>query len=326
MFRVIRTDGDKNLGGNLLTSHIAENIIDGINDKYDLVLPYTIDDYDEAYCKLSKEACINDCAEIFNFSENIKCALSEDPDYCDGDISITDDSSGKREEVWYEYKFTNESIEKIIGGDIQKTIDITSSMIEWARDNGIEIDDIVLIGGSSQIPMIEKKMNEIFPSVIVDVDVSTLIAKGAARVANNSRIKIRECTNAEIGVKSKVGALLDAFKMIIPDNAPLPYSASADFLITNNDSDSMKIAVYERDVKRKLKNDTIRDKSVRKIDEIIINDIPKHSPAERMIAAITFTYNSDGSLDLKADLKINDRIIVENHKVIKESNLIAEEG
>ena len=92
------------------------------------------------------------------------------------------------------------------------------------------------------------------------------------------------------------------------------------FIVQDKNAKRMTITVYERNIKSKPKNETIRDKSVQKLDELIIDNLPDSD--SNLIVTITFTANKDGSLKLSADIKSNGKVISKEHTIEKESNLL----
>ena len=320
VFKVRSTDGDKHLGGNNITQKIVNLFIDQLNEDFEYDIPYTIEDYDSDYCELQWNDFIVLYMDILSICNNIKEELSEGESVFEDVLEVKKDDDIQE----WEYYYTAEEICKAIEDEVDTTINITKNMLKYAKDNDISIDNIILTGGSSQLPMVEEKLSKIFNanSIDLDVDVTTLISRGATLVANEkySIDKIEETTNAEIGVKSRIGSVVDGFKPIIPDGVRLPYTASSDFIVQDKNAKRMTITIYERNIKSKPKNETIRDKSVQKLDELIIDNLPDSD--SNLIVTITFTANKDGSLKLSADIKSNGKVISKEHTIEKESNLL----
>jgi len=347
IFSVLYTDGDEHLGGNDITDKIANYIIEEINNEFldkgiDLELPLKPKNYNSEMCNIDELSYLTNYNKIIEVcNEQIKHRLSDGKNEFYGEIPIIigKKDDGRDERYYYEYKYSLEQINELIEDEIERTVDITRTAIEWSatrknenpRENNIKIDRIILAGGSSQIPMIKQMLEQSAVSeydeqfgnipVISDDDVSTLISRGAAIMANeNYRASgVKEKTNYEYGVQGEIGAVLDAFDMIIPDNEDIPCHRCKTFKI-KDDFDNLEIKIYTRNAKSKNKrNITIRSKAVQFIDELIIENIPKD---KNRTVEIDFTINQDGSLSIQADIKAGEKIISKNHKIQKGSNLL----
>lgn len=178
-FEEIATNGDKKLGGNNLTKRLAQAILERINDDYGLDLSLDEDDFDEEYSGMSFVDYYKNIMAIRQAANNIKESLSEE---LDTEEPINLILPGNKFDT-YIADFSRDELEELIRDDIEETVDITDRTIQEAHDQGIEaIDQIVLAGGSSNIPlvreMLEEKLKE--QNISNSDDVSTLISRGAA--------------------------------------------------------------------------------------------------------------------------------------------------
>lgn len=326
IFKVRHTDGNENLGGNNITDKITEDIIKRINDDFNFNMPVSPKKYTERKCTMSRQDYFINYHKICSACENIKCGLSKNKRDFIGEIIIADSGNP----VSYEYEYTADRINSLIEEYIDKTIEITQNAVRWADEHKYRIDRIILAGGSSQIPMIIEKLNNKITSkltgkipAISDDDISMLISRGAALVANDnySKDNIVESTNYEIGVKMARGSLLDEFYTIIPDNQELPYTGSCDFEIPDGSSE-YSLEIFQRDSKHMNPKDdiTIRNSAVRSKDVLYLQNIPAEKYNRRVY--FEFTLNADGSLSVTATIKNGEDTISQNHIIEKESNLL----
>lgn len=84
----------------------------------------------------------------------------------------------------------------IISPWVDKTISLTKQMLDRvkAEKNGFTVDKVILIGGSSRLPIVSEKLKEICPvepMPVLDVDVA--VANGAAIYINIDNVDVETC-------------------------------------------------------------------------------------------------------------------------------------
>jgi len=88
-----------------------------------------------------------------------------------------------------EVKLSREDFNKEIGKIVQETVDLTHAAIKHSPLEIDEIDEVVLVGGSSRNLLVREKLIEIFgetrleKSLQEDIDPDEMVAKGAAKYA-----------------------------------------------------------------------------------------------------------------------------------------------
>lgn len=94
----------------------------------------------------------------------------------------------------YEMPITKNFFNNLISPVIDRTINLTQKMLERVEQQGFHIDKVILIGGSSQIPLVTEKLKEILPVApqkVADADIA--VAKGAAVFVNEDNIPEHRC-------------------------------------------------------------------------------------------------------------------------------------
>lgn len=77
---------------------------------------------------------------------------------------------------------------------IDKTVTLTKQMLEKIKAENMSIDKTILIGGSSQIPLVSRKLTAILPKAPVHVnDLDVAVANGAAVYINQGPIPVKKC-------------------------------------------------------------------------------------------------------------------------------------
>ena len=326
IFKEIATGGDKKLGGNTLTRKIMEFILKIIEDDYELYMPLDEDDFDEDDSEISLNDYKSNMFNIFQEANSIKEDLStENEREIIIDIKLPNNENKK-----VELGIIKRSIlESLIKEYIDETIKITSSVIEEVNNEGIEkIDEIVLAGGSSQIPMVKNELEKALNQKIIFADdVSTLISRGAAILASmnyNNGITTTAKTNVELGLEVNDGVNYNMFEMLIPVNQELPYKCSREYSLSNDNQETVEIKIFERDIKNYPKSKKVFQDGIEEIDKLIISNLPKNLKKNDVKIIVNFVAEKDGSLNVDVDIRdvLKDKSIKNDSLIVnKESNL-----
>ena len=312
-FEEIETDGDKTLGGNLLTEKIAAILWDNYCDQLGIVyLPFDKEEatvYSEEEYGLPRVKYFRNRAEIISIAEEMKLEFENE----DGAISETAelfDMQGNpvNIDLTLDYK----DFCKIISKDIDKTIDITTKVFN--RTN-LDIDYLVLAGGSSSIRLIAEKIrnNSALSALhwVADDDSQTLISRGAAILAK-SKLSTDEKTRFDLGISVREGAEYNVFMPIIKAGVSLPCSGKMKFNIDNRDS--IKISYYEKDAKKFPAARSVYDDGIDFVSELEIKT-PSDCNAE---LEVSFNIEKDGTPSVSAKIVDgSDNVISSKELVIK---------
>jgi len=155
---VVATDGDHELGGadwdNELVRYLAQ--------KFTEAEPEAGDPLDDVY----------DEQELLTAAEDAKLALSGRDSV---DVLVV--HKGRRVSV----PVTRAVFEEITGPLLRRTLDLTGSVLERAKEKGVEkIDLCLLVGGMSKTPVVGRRLQESFGLTSRLVDPDLAVAKGAA--------------------------------------------------------------------------------------------------------------------------------------------------
>ena len=274
IIKVLATAGNTHLGGNnfdialtrKLTNEFAnENHIDLINDK--------------AAMQRIREA-----------AENAKIELSS-VDECEINLPfITESEDGPLHLIKYLRK--NE-FENLIKNEIEQTLEICSRALHNANLRISEINEFLLVGGSTRIPFVQQKVKEFFkkePNRKVNPD--EIVAMGAATQGSiikgeSKDILLLDVTPLALGVKTYGGA----FTRIITANTTIPVSRSLIFSTVEDNQTEVDIQIFqgEREVAEE-------NKSLGKFTLLAIKPAPRGVPR----IEVTFNINVNGMLKVGA--------------------------
>ncbi len=188
---------------------------------------------------------------------------------------------------------------------IQKTIDLTINALKDAELKTQDIDDIIMVGGSTRIPAVKDAVSKFFGKKVNDsIDPDQVVALGAAVQAdilagNQSNLLLLDVTPLSLGIET-IGGLMD---VIIPRNTKIPSSAGRNYTTSIDGQINLKIAVYQGE------RDLVQNN--RKLGEFILKGIPPMSAGLPKIE-VSFWVDADGILIVRAkELRSNTETKVE---------------
>ena len=161
-----------------------------------------------------------------------------------------------------------------------------------------DLDAILLIGDTSQVPLVRRRIEEILDAPAVSTEVCeplTAVARGAAIAAaildGELDLDISVATTHDLGTVSKKNGG-KTFSKIIPRNATLPRRETKRYTPTG--WSAMRVEVWEGDADQPLD-----DPENFKLGEIRV-ELPPADAKEENTFDLTYTYDKDGLLHVKA--------------------------
>ena len=183
-------------------------------------------------------------SRVTDAAERAKVALSESNTYEVHIPMLMMDESGQPRDL--HVTLTRAEMEKACQPLVMRTLDVVRDVLLDAKLRPGEIDDILLVGGQSRMPLVREKLKEVFgkpPHAGVNTDEA--VALGAALYSNAvdkvSSVVLIDVLPMTIGVAMPGGG----FTRVIERNTPLPAQRSFAINTTRDNEEVMELSVFQ---------------------------------------------------------------------------------
>ena len=141
---------------------------------------------------------------------------------------------------------TRDELNESCGTLVDRTIDVVRDVLLDANIKAGDIDDVILVGGMSRMPLVREKIKGVFkkpPQASVNADEA--VALGAALYSGTvdkvSSVVLIDVVPMTIGLGLPGGG----FKRIVERNTPLPASKSFSLATSKDNEETMELQVFQ---------------------------------------------------------------------------------
>jgi len=208
---------------------------------------------------------------------------------------LTADATGPKHLM---LSLSRSKFEQMIDGIIERTLEPCRRALKDAGVSPSEIDEVILVGGSTRIPLVQKKVKELFgrePNRSVNPD--EVVAMGAAiqggiLSGDVTDVLLLDVTPLSLGIETMGGIC----HKLIPRNTTIPRTASETFSTAQDNQQAVDIQVYQGERHMAKDNKLLGQFRLEGIDPA-----PRGQPQ----VEVTFDIDANGILKVTAKDKKN---------------------
>ena len=196
---------------------------------------------------------------------------------------ITADSTGPKHLV---VKVTRAKLESLVGDLVSRSLEPCKTALADAGVKTADITDVILVGGQTRMPMVQKSVTEFFgkePRKDVNPDEAVAMGaaiQGAVLSGDVTDVLLLDVTPLTLGIETMGGVMTP----LIEKNTTIPTNASQVFSTADDNQTAVTVHVLQGERKQAAQN--------KSLGQFNLEDIP---PAPRGMPQIEVTFDIDAN-------------------------------
>jgi molecular chaperone DnaK len=276
VFRVVATTGDTFLGGEDFDARILDWLVDGFHQQHGIDLKQ-----DRMALQRLKDA-----------AEKAKCELSSVEE---AEINLPFViSTGRNEALHLQRTLTRSTLNKLTQDLTDRTVEICREALVDAGMDIQDIDDVLLVGGMTRMPAINRAVAEFFgrrPNQSVHPDEVVALGaaiQGAALLQNaDDGMLLLDVTPHALGIMTAGSH----FEELIAHNTTVPTSSAKVFTTSRDNQTAVKILVMQGESRNATENELL--------GEFILTGL-RRAPRGEVEVEVNFQIDTDGIVSVSA--------------------------
>ena len=202
-------------------------------------------------------------------------------------------SSARNEALHLQRLLTRAQLEDLTRDLVDRTVQICEMTLDEAGLEKDEVEDIVLVGGMTRMPLVQAGVTEFFerePCKGVHADEVVGLGasiQGEALIGDTMDMVLLDVTPHTLGIMVVGGY----FEELIPQNTTVPTSRGKPFTTVRENQTAVKILVLQGESRRAEENELL--------GEFILTGL-RRAPAGEVEVEVTFEINADGIVSVHA--------------------------
>ncbi len=235
-------------------------------------------------------------------AEKIKIALSSEEDI---EVSIPIVTVKEGNPISLITQIARQDFEKLIDDLLEETMEKVKLALKEAELSKNDIDEILLVGGSTRIPRVKELINKFFDKTPLDnINPEEVVALGAgvqagikAGIMGKTGLIFTDVAPFSMGIAvlrewNGITMRPGGYQVIIPRNTTIPVTRSQEFSTVFDGQTAVEIEVFQGE------NQWVKDNH--RLGEFLLEGISENKAGEEKIK-VTFRYNLNGILEVTAN-------------------------